>query len=259
MSRRSKKVSNSFRPWVSRNRPALEGDQVHLWLVSLDVSGATVGKLQEVLAPDEQARAGRFHFEADRRRFTVARACLRKLLSFHLGIEATQVKFNYGDYGKLSLVEAINPQDLSFNLAHSGEFALYGLTRKRQIGVDLERIQPELSIDEIARRHFSAGEVDQLGRLPASVRHRAFFNCWTRKEAFIKAIGIGLSLPLDQFDVTLALDEPAVLVQTRWDQEEALRWSLAAFDAGRDYVAAVAVEGHDWFLRAWQLSDCVLL
>src|SRR4030095_8935554 len=100
------------------------------------------------------------------------RACLRKLLGFHLGIEETQVKFNYGDYGKLSLVEAINPQDLSFNLAHSGELALYGLTRKRQIGVDLERIQPELSIDEIAGRHFSPREVDQLGRLPATVRHQ---------------------------------------------------------------------------------------
>src|SRR5258708_18456760 len=249
------KTTSVSRPWFSAaNGPRLKTNEVHIWRVSLDRPDSTIKKLTEVLALDEVTRANRFHFEADRGRFIVARACLRKLLGDYLGIRATAVQFSYSEYGKPSLAESINAQGLSFNLAHSGSLALYALTLKRQIGVDLEHIRPEFTADEIARRYFSASEVDRLSQLPPALRHQAFFNCWTRKEAFIKAIGIGLSLPLDQFDVTLAPNEPAILLQTRWNDEEASRWSLTALDAGRDYVAAVAVEGHDLELRTWHLE-----
>src|ERR1041384_4615882 len=249
------KTSSISQPWPSPpTRPRLKANDVHIRRVSLDPPDSTVEKLTEVLAIDEVTRANRFHFEADRRHFIVARACLRKLLGDYLGIGATAIHFNYSEHGKPSLEKSINAQQLSFNLAHSGSLALYAFTLKRRIGVDLEQIRPEFTVDEIARRYFSASEIDRLSQLPPALRHQAFFNCWTRKEAFIKAMGIGLSLPLDQFDVTLAPNEPATLVQTRWNDEESSRWSLTALDAGRDYVAAVAVEGHDLELRTWHLE-----
>lgn len=246
----------SFCPtWSSPpKRPMLQADEVHIWRLSLECPGSTVEKLSEALSSDEVNRANRFRFEADRNRFIVARACLRSLLGSYLGVEAAEVRFNYSEYGKPSLDEAINAQELSFNLAHSGSLALYALTLKRQIGVDLEHVRAGFATDEIARRYFSASEIDRLSQLPPALRHQAFFNCWTRKEAFIKAIGLGLSLSLDQFDVTLAPNEPATLLQTRWNDEEASRWSLTAFDAGRDYVAAVAVQGHNLELRTWHLE-----
>ncbi len=117
----------------------------------------------------------------------------------------------------------------------------------------MEHIRPELTGDDIARRFFSTNEVACLAKLPADLRHEAFFNCWTRKEAFIKAKGIGLSLALDQFDVTLAPTEPTALLRTRWDENEASRWSLKSIDVSPGYVAAVAVAGHDWEVKCFDL------
>lgn len=246
---------NVFQQRTLSRREMLCADEVHVWLVSLDRLDGIVETAEEVLAPDEVERAQRFYFEVHVNRFIAARAYLRKLLGVYLGIDPSEVKFEYGQYGKPTLVESNNPEGLSFNLSHAGSFALYGLTLKRQIGVDLECIRTEFIGEEVARRYFAPGEVNQLDHVPLAMRQRAFFNCWTRKEAFIKATGKGLSLPLDQFDVTLALDKPAALLQTQWDPGEASRWSMAALEVENDYVAAVAVEGHDWKVRTWRLND----
>jgi 4'-phosphopantetheinyl transferase len=131
---------------------------------------------------------------------------------------------------------------------------VYAFTRLGEIGVDLELIKPEFAGDDIARRFFSRAEVDIFDRLPEDARAVAFFNCWTRKEAFIKAKGMGLSLPLDQFDVSLAPDQEASLLRTRWDESEAARWSLRALEIGADFVGAVALEAHDWQLTCWDLA-----
>jgi len=212
-----------------------------------------VESLYQVLSPDEQARANRFHFDKDRRHFIVARACLRKLLGQYLGIKPAELRFAYGDYGKPHLA-LDQPAIMKFNLAHAGGLAVYAFTRLGEIGVDLERIKPEFGGDDIARRFFSPAEVDSFDRLPADARALAFFNCWTRKEAFIKAKGLGLSLPLDQFDVTLAPDQEASLLRTRWDEGEAARWSLRALEIGVGYVGAVALEAHDWQLSCWDFA-----
>jgi 4'-phosphopantetheinyl transferase len=211
-------------------------------------------KLQQLLAADERERANRFHFEKDRRHFIVARATLRTLLGRYLKKEPAQLRFSYSDYGKPSLkLEPAQPtQRLRFNLAHSGGLAVLAFTEIGEIGIDLEQLRAEFTGDDIARRFFSATEVARLDRLSGDARFLAFFNCWTRKEAFIKAKGIGLSLALDQFDVSLAAgDEPAVL-RTAWDESEAGRWSLRALELGMDYVGAVAVEAHDWQLNCWE-------
>jgi len=237
------------------DRPLLGRRDVHVWRVSLDQTPTIVERFYQLLCVDEQARAARFHFEKDRQHFIVARGCLRTILARYLEIAPRKIQFTYTPYGKPELATSTSqPQSLNFNLAHSGGFALYALTEVGEIGIDLEHVRPEFAGDEIARRFFSSDEVARLTKLPANVRHEAFFNCWTRKEAFIKAKGIGLSLPLDQFDVTLTPSEPAALLRTRWDENEAARWSLKAIDVGPGYVAAAALAARDWQLTFFEVD-----
>ena len=229
--------------------------EVHVWRGSLDLMPTVVERLRRLLSHDELARAGRFHFERDRQHFIVARGCLRTILSCYLKTPATEIEFIYGVNGKPQLADScLQAQPLYFNLAHSAGLALYAFTHVGEIGVDLEQIRSELTGDDIARQFFSKSELACLTRLPSEVRQEAFFNCWTRKEAFIKAKGIGLSLALDQFDVTLAPNEPPALLWTGWDENEASRWSLKGIIAGPGYVGAVAVAGHDWELTCFELE-----
>ena len=248
--------SNSSRSWSSPPERLVLGTRaVHVWRASLNPPLAIVERLRQVLSHDEQTRADRFHFDIDRRHFFVARGCLRTILSRYLKIAPAEIQFSYESHGKPQIAPAISQdQQLKFNLAHSGGLALYAFTLVGEIGVDLEHIRLEFTGDDIARRFFSATEVECLNQLPPHTRHEAFFNCWTRKEAFIKAKGVGLSLALDQFDVTMAPAEPAALLRTRWDEDEASRWSLQSIEVGPGYAGAVAVEAHDWQISCWQVD-----
>jgi 4'-phosphopantetheinyl transferase len=229
---------------------------VHVWRVCLEQREASVERLRQLLSSDEQARADRFHFDIDRRHFIVARGSLRTILSRYLEIAPAEIQFSYESHGKPRIASANSQAErLKFNVAHSGGLALHAFTLVGEIGIDLEHIRPEFTGDDIARRFFSAPEVARLDKLPTQTRHEAFFNCWTRKEAFIKAKGVGLSLALDQFDVTLAPAEPAALLRTYWDENEAARWSLQAIDPGSGYAGAVALEAHDWQLSCWQMEE----
>ena len=229
--------------------------EVHVWRAALEVEASIVSRMFELLSADERARAERFHFQIDRRHFIVARAQLRMILSRYINVAPAEVRFEYSEHGKPMLANG-NEQSgkIKFNLAHSAGNALFAFTRAGEIGVDLERIRPEIRGDDIARRFFSAAELACLERLPAPARQVAFFDCWTRKEAFVKAKEIGLSLGLDQFDVTLAPDEPAALLRTGWDADEPARWSLKAIDVGPGYVGTVAVEALHWNLNCY-LAD----
>jgi 4'-phosphopantetheinyl transferase len=140
---------------------------------------------------------------------------------------------------------------LRFNVSHSHSLALYAITRAREVGVDVEHIRPEIAQEKIAERFFSPREVTVLRALPTPLQASAFFACWTRKEAFIKAKGDGLTLPLDQFDVSLAPGEPATLLRTAWDPQEAACWALQDLAPAPGYRAAVAVAGHAWRLTCW--------
>jgi 4'-phosphopantetheinyl transferase len=233
---------------------SLGTNDVHIWRAALEQSTATVENLRQLLSPDEQSRADRFHFEKDRRHFTAARGYLRTLLGRYLEIAPAEIRFSYSEYGKPALAPELD-QRLKFNVAHSGGLALYAFTTIAEIGIDLEHIRPEFTGDDIARRYFSAAEVVSLDQLPVSARHQAFFDCWTRKEAFIKAKGLGLSLGLNQFDVTLSPDQPAALLRTGWDLTEASLWSLASIEVGPDFAAAlaVAVAAHDWQPSYWEV------
>ena len=162
------------------------------------------------------------------------------------------MRFVYGPHGKPELASDGGETGLRFNVSHSHGLALYAITRHREIGVDVERIRPEVASETIAEHFFSPREVAVLRALPATLQATAFFACWTRKEAYIKARGDGLSLPLDQFAVSLAPGEPAALLYTAWDAQEAARWALHDLASGPGYRAAVAVTGHDWQLTCWE-------
>jgi len=205
-----------------------------------------------LLSPDEREQAHRFYFEKDRQRCVLARGLLRLLLGHCLGRSADQLHFEYNKFGKPSLVGTPHPS-LQFNLSHSGDLVLVALSRGRALGVDIERMRMNVAVTEIAARFFSAGECEALHTVVPAARHEAFFACWTRKEAYLKARGDGLSLPLAQFDVSfLPGDEPRLLA-TRHDPAEVHRWTLSALEGGEGYKAALVVEdGDDCTLKCWE-------
>ena len=223
--------------------------EVHVWRVSLDES--LVPELLPTLSADERERADRFHFDRDRNRFIVARGSLRSVLALYLNREPAELDFSYTQYGKPSLAG----NDVSFNLSHANELGLIAITRDRRIGVDIEFIRPDFASEQIAERFFSGQEVDVLRALAPDQQAEAFFSCWTRKEAYIKAIGEGMSMPLDQFNVSLAPGSAAALLGNLRDESEVSRWSLKELSLDPGYLGAIAVEGHGWQLKCWQAND----
>jgi 4'-phosphopantetheinyl transferase len=221
---------------------ALGEDHVHVWRVDLGASPAQLRSLWGVLDGAEKARAERFHFARDRARFVAGRGTLRVILARYLDRDPAGIVLVYGSHGKPALAPSGDGARISFNLSHSGDLALLAVCLERRIGIDLEQIRPAVAGEDIARRVFSPRENAALDALPPEHRLAAFFHCWTRKEAFVKASGEGLALPLDHFDVSLAPGEPAVLLRTAPDPTEARRWSLVALDAGPGHAAALAVE-----------------
>ncbi len=240
-------------PWCVPPKPLIFGtDEVHVWRATLDLSPSQIDSFWHTLAPDEKARAERFYFHRDRDRFIAARGVLRAILGLYLNKAPECLSFCYGSHGKPALVWESGGDAIRFNISHSDGVALYAVTRGRKVGIDLELVRRGLEIEEIAERFFSRLEIATLRALPTYLRRYAFFLCWTRKEAYIKARGEGLSLPLDQFDVSLIPGEPATLMSTRPDSDEALRWSLRELTPDPGYAAALAVEGHGRSFAYWQ-------
>ena len=224
--------------------PRLDSDEVHVWCASVDLSKQHLLKLAQSLSREERERADRFYFAKDRDRFIAARGIFRFILSSYLSIGPSQLRFGYGPYGKPMLIPSDGSKRLCFNMSHSHGLALYGITRNRELGVDLERVASDFSIEEIAKQFFSAQEKSELSALPPSKKMRAFYACWTRKQAYIKARGEGLSIPLDQFDVSVNPEESAPSLHIRGKPEEGCRWFLTSFTPCPDYMAVLAVEGH---------------
>jgi 4'-phosphopantetheinyl transferase len=212
---------------------------VHVWRAELANASA------DLLASDERERAAQFHFDKDRNWYIAARAILRQLVGRYEKVSPQSIQFTYNTFGK----PAINGSSLRFNTSHSGGLALFAFTRSRNIGVDLERMRPDFSSREIATQFFSPDEIAALRALPADSQARAFFNCWTRKEAFIKAHGSGLSLPLHKFVVSL--DGPAQLVRTDFDPDAVHHWTLHDLEVAQGFAAALALEGTPERIECW--------
>jgi 4'-phosphopantetheinyl transferase len=229
--------------------PPLAGDEVHVWRARLDAGLSDIGYFASTLAEDETERAARFHFDKHRHDYIIARGILRRLLGRYLEVGPDQLRFCYGEYGKPALAEGCGGDWLRFNLSHSHNLALYAVARNREVGLDVEWVKKDFANEQIAERFFSEVETRALRALPRGLQDEAFFNCWTRKEAYIKARGEGLSMPLHTFDVSLIPGDPARLLASRVDSEEVSRWTLRNLTPGLGYVGAVAAEGRDWRLR----------
>jgi 4'-phosphopantetheinyl transferase len=231
----------------------LPAGEIHVWKVDLNPSPARVEQLGRLLAPDEWERANRFRFDRHRRQYVVGRGALRTLLGAYVGVPPQGVRFTYGPRGKPFLAPD-QAGDLHFNLSNSDEMALVGFVRGLEIGVDLEFMKPMTDLEQIAERFFSVPEREVLRNLPAAQKPEGFFNCWTRKEAYLKAVGEGLAVPLDSFDVTLAPGEPARMLAVEGDAERATRWSYYHLRPAQDYIGAVAFEdpeGREWRVSTW--------
>jgi 4'-phosphopantetheinyl transferase len=212
--------------------------EVHLWLVRLDASDHDFARSLAWLSPDETDRAERFHFPRHRRAFVLGRAALRALLAAYLGIGPAEVRFEYGPQGKPTLAEAGSA--LRFNASNSGNLAACAFTTGCEIGVDIEQHRALHDLENIALRFFSSEETADLLEHPEADRISAFFHCWTRKEAYIKARGGGLSIPLDSFRVTLQPGAAARMVSLEGSADEARAWTLHDFDPAPEYSGAIA-------------------
>ena len=230
--------------------PALESgplgaSEVHIWQAEVDPCRAFAPQFESTLSQDERARAARFHFARDQMAFVCARGLVRLLLASYLGSEPAALSFTYNQRGKPEL----GGSGLHFNLSHSHGVLLFAFARARRVGIDVELIQPERALAEIVARHFSECECMEWHRLPTSERTKAFFSAWTQKEAYLKATGDGLGVPLSSFSTSIRPQEPACLHGALGE-----KWSLHSFSPRPGYAAAVAVEGKNFLVRsrAWR-------
>jgi 4'-phosphopantetheinyl transferase len=233
------------------NRTELGKDEVHVWRASLNQDPATISELSALLAPDERTRAGKYHRPVNRDHFIVARGILRKIISLYLPISPGALQFTYNEYGKPDIAGHQNDCNLNFNLSHSNDMVLYALRLEGGLGIDIEYMRDDFASLEIAQHFFAKDEVAALSSLAVEQRVKAFFNCWARKESYIKALGMGISFPLDKFVVSMAPDEAPALLKVENNDREPDRWKMYELRPGDGYAAAIIVEKPIGVLKQW--------
>lgn len=268
--------------WLDPPRdPSLPENEVHIWRLPLIASETRIQALRETLDEQESQRADRFRFSQHRRHFIVARGGLRVLLGRYLRRSPERIDFEYNQYGKPFLKDAdigyceqktpdhARAGTIEFNLSHSGEIALYAFSLDRRVGIDIEWAGRKIDDSaQIITRFFSPREVEVLSGLPAHIEKTVFLACWTRKEAYIKALGKGLSLPLDQFEI-IPTSGKALLTDHRMksnrelpilddisvptaDDSRTACWTIRTFTLDADYMATIVAEGGEWKIRYWR-------
>jgi 4'-phosphopantetheinyl transferase len=226
----------------------LNESQVHFWFTPLTEADPRIRELGHLLSSVEIRRAERFHLERDRSSFIISHGVLRQLLGRYLGLKPEDIEYQTGPHGKPSLSPVCGGSSLQFNMSHTYGMAVFALTRSGRIGVDVERMDRNITDrDEIAAGFFSPMEAAVYRALPGEDRVEGFFNCWTRKESFIKAIGDGLTCPLDSFQVTLRPGDQAQLLSVRNGRAE--DWSMVSLEPLNGYKSAITAEA------TWQLAD----
>jgi 4'-phosphopantetheinyl transferase len=230
-----------------------KANDAHVWSASLDQPADMIAKLAPLLSQDEYQRAERFHRPTDRWRFIAGRGILRKIISAYLALAPDEVRFVYNEYGKPFISDDQNRGALRFNLSHSNGMALYAVARGRRVGIDIEHMREDFATPEVAERFFSKDEVEALRAAPVDWRTEAFFSCWSRKESYIKAIGMGVSYPLDSFTVSLGV-APALL-KVDANSAEAARWKMYGLNAAEGDAAALIVENPPVSLRRFQWDE----
>jgi 4'-phosphopantetheinyl transferase len=229
-------------------------DEVHVWCAGLDVPPDTYARLYATLPEDERNRSARFRSRSDHQHFIVSHGVLRELLGRYLQVPTDRVRYRCNAFGKPDLAHELGSR-IRFNLSHAAGLALIAIAAESDVGVDVERIQPESHYRHIARNFFSATEADQLRALPADRQAEAFVACWTAKEACLKACGAGLTIPLDQVVVPLTADpagSPKDVHVPPHDLVPGSRWTVHALRPAPGYVGALAIEERHRRVRQWR-------
>ena len=232
--------------------PILSGNAIHVWRASLNPSKDYLQQVARTLSEDEHDRSRRFYFEEDRRRFIVGRGALREVLGRYLVVEAQELRFRYGPYGKPELA---GDYRLSFSVSHARQFALYAFTWDCKVGVDIEYIRATANMESIIERYFTAQEKAVLQSLSGSRKLEAFFACWTSKEAYLKANGRGLTQALENIDVALHSPESMRLFSVNEPSFDAANWSLQTIRPAVGYIGALAVARRGGEVSYWTLHD----
>lgn len=225
------------------SQPLVDSD-LHVWSASLAGSPEELAHYSSLLSADEKTRAEKFYFERDRHRYIFGRGILRTLLAGYLKINPSKIEFMYGAHGKPALKKAYHDKILQFNLAHSNDWGLYIFGWDRQLGIDLEHVRPLQDADDFAKRFFSRQESAWINSLPMDQKWGAFYKLWTCKEAFLKANGSGLTIPLNEAEIFIQDDNSAKLVSIGGVSDKAAKWQLEIFNPIDDYQAAIAFEGN---------------
>jgi 4'-phosphopantetheinyl transferase len=234
------------------DRFKLDQHQIQIWRVELNASADRIQQFKSILSADESARADRFHFDQHRDRFIVGRGILRTILSKYLNLPPDQLQFQYGSYGKPSLIPMSDPA-VQFNLAHSDDLALVAIALQHPVGIDLEQIRVMPDVEQLSQRFFAAREHQALCALPTTEQQTAFFRYWTCKEAYLKAIGSGLAHELNQIEIDLSRTLARLHPLDR--SETTAPWSLWELHPNPNYAAALAAKGNNWQLTYWQWSE----
>lgn len=240
--------------WCSyENFPELAGNQIHIWRLKLKQNPQRISALAKLLDQKEQDRAERFKALQARNNFTIARGTLRLLLAQYLHLDPKEILFKQNNYGKLFLETDL----LKFNISHSNNYALFIFAKNYQVGVDIERVRANFDFIAIAQKFFSPQEVIDLLATPKEQQLSAFFNCWSRKEAFIKGIGKGIFFALDKFAVEICTKTVGKLKLAidaeKLSELEQTNWSLEALNPGSDYVGAFAISGQDYKVSCYDV------
>lgn len=226
----------------------LREKEAHIWRADLELNDCFQSSFLKLLSNDEKNRAHKFRFSKDRQNFITARGILRSLIGKYLKINPAEITFRYNEFGKPGIS---NNNHLHFNISHSQNLALFAFTNNFNVGVDVEYVNPNIEAKDIAKNFFSANEIIKLLALPEKQQALGFFNCWTRKESFIKAVGEGLSFPLNKFEVSLEPDKPAQLLATDWDPKAISNWSIYSMSPGANFVGSLAIEGLVEKVKFW--------
>jgi 4'-phosphopantetheinyl transferase len=226
----------------------LSDDEAHIWRADLKFNECFQTSFLKLLSPDEKSRAQKFRFTKDSRNFIIARGILRSLIGKYLKIKPAEISFRYSEFGKPGIADN---HSLQFNISHSKNIALFAFIKKLNVGVDVEFVNPDIEVKDIAEKFFSPNEVLNLYALPEKQHTLGFFNCWTRKEAFIKAVGEGLSFPLNKFEVSLEPDKPAKLLATDWEPKAVSKWSIFSMSPATNFVGSLAIEGVVEKIKFW--------
>lgn len=240
----AKMIEFNWLEFSCQDKLLLSNDEVHVWHFFFDREEPHISELELTLSEDELFKAERFYFQKDKQRFVIAHGILRKILGKYLNCEPGQLNFSYGSYGKPTINGMTEGNTLCFNMSHSHGLCLFAFTRNRKVGVDVEKICPLPNAEEIVKNYFSHTEILEFIMVPAHQKIDAFYNCWTRKEAFLKATGDGLNRSLDSFEVSLAPGKPVQLLNENINHTASSRWSLFELNPAPCFVGALAVEGN---------------